>query len=198
MSAAQDFNRLYTDVAENISRALSDIAELKVENKDGQQQLSEMMQRLRVMQERFNTELDFLENHAEWDRFTMAFFGETNAGKSTIIESLRILFKEESRQQLLQKNQSDLEQFERALIELVEQLRSDLGRVYAAYAGEVATISQCTDRLTKTVEAESRARLQVAQDESSARVTRKLIAVTVAGIAVGAGAMALALQLAGS
>ncbi|RCM97829.1 hypothetical protein PA17_01691 [Pseudomonas aeruginosa] len=198
MSAAQDFNRLYTDVAENISRALSDIAELKVENKDGQQQLSEMMQRLRVMQERFNTELDFLENHAEWDRFTMAFFGETNAGKSTIIESLRILFKEESRQQLLQKNQSDLEQFERALIELVEQLRSDLGRVYAAYAGEVATISQCTDRLTKTVDAESRARLQVAQDESSARVTRKLIAVTVAGIAVGAGAMALALQLAGS
>lgn len=198
MSAAQDFNRLYTDVAENISRALSDIAELKVENKDGQQQLSEMMQRLRVMQERFNTELDFLENHAEWDRFTMAFFGETNAGKSTIIESLRILFKEESRQQLLQKKQSDLEQFERALIELVEQLRSDLGRVYAAYAGEVATISQCTDRLTKTVEAESRARLQVAQDESSARVTRKLIAVTVAGIAVGAGAMALALQLAGS
>ncbi|WP_315367925.1 GTPase domain-containing protein [Prevotella koreensis] len=30
--------------------------------------------------------------HIRWDRLVIAFFGETNAGKSTIIETLRILF----------------------------------------------------------------------------------------------------------
>ena len=33
-----------------------------------------------------------------WDKLVIAFFGETNAGKSTIIESLRILLNEESRE----------------------------------------------------------------------------------------------------
>jgi hypothetical protein len=38
-----------------------------------------------------------LEKNAEWDTFTMAFYGETNAGKSTIIEVLRILFREQTK-----------------------------------------------------------------------------------------------------
>ena len=29
-----------------------------------------------------------------WDKLMIAFFGETNAGKSTIIETFRILFKQ--------------------------------------------------------------------------------------------------------
>ena len=39
-------------------------------------------------------ELDKLKAHSEWDTFTVAFYGETNAGKSTIIETLRILLAE--------------------------------------------------------------------------------------------------------
>lgn len=39
-----------------------------------------------------------LEKNAEWDTFTIAFYGETNAGKSTIIEGLRIFFEEETKQ----------------------------------------------------------------------------------------------------
>ena len=37
-------------------------------------------------------------NNAEFDTFVIAFYGETNAGKSTIIEALRIYFDEESKQ----------------------------------------------------------------------------------------------------
>ena len=40
-------------------------------------------------------ELKSLQEHAEWDSFTIAFYGETNAGKSTLIEALRILLHEE-------------------------------------------------------------------------------------------------------
>lgn len=39
-------------------------------------------------------ELNKLKAHSEWDTFTVAFYGETNAGKSTIIETLRILLSE--------------------------------------------------------------------------------------------------------
>ena len=37
-------------------------------------------------------------NNAEFDTFVIAFYGETNAGKSTIIEALRIYFDEASKQ----------------------------------------------------------------------------------------------------
>lgn len=40
------------------------------------------------------SELDKLKANSEWDTFTVAFYGETNAGKSTIIETLRILLAE--------------------------------------------------------------------------------------------------------
>ena len=42
-------------------------------------------------------ELQSLQEHAEWDSFTIAFYGETNAGKSTLIEALRILLHEETK-----------------------------------------------------------------------------------------------------
>ena len=41
--------------------------------------------------------LQSLEKNSEWDVFTIAFYGETNAGKSTLIEILRILLKEKSK-----------------------------------------------------------------------------------------------------
>lgn len=41
--------------------------------------------------------IEALQRHARWDTFTIAFYGETNAGKSTIIETLRILLGERSK-----------------------------------------------------------------------------------------------------
>lgn len=44
-------------------------------------------------------QLEALETNAEWDTFTIAFYGETGAGKSTIIETLRVLLEEASKLQ---------------------------------------------------------------------------------------------------
>lgn len=41
-------------------------------------------------------ELESLKNNEEWENFTIAFYGET-AGKSTLIECLRMFFKEQSK-----------------------------------------------------------------------------------------------------
>lgn len=38
--------------------------------------------------EKLSRDLHFFENHVEWDTFNIAFFGEANAGKSTLIEAL--------------------------------------------------------------------------------------------------------------
>ena len=42
--------------------------------------------------------LDELQKNSEWDVYTLAFYGETNAGKSTLIETLRIILNEKTKQ----------------------------------------------------------------------------------------------------
>ncbi len=42
-------------------------------------------------------ELESLKNNEEWENFTIAFYGETGAGKSTLIECLRLFFKEQNK-----------------------------------------------------------------------------------------------------
>ncbi len=46
---------------------------------------------LEKFREKTNEDIRELRDISEWDTFTIAFYGETNAGKSTLIETLRIL-----------------------------------------------------------------------------------------------------------
>jgi hypothetical protein len=45
-------------------------------------------------QEDLNKQLQDLQKNSEWDRFIIAFYGETGTGKSTLIETLRIVLNE--------------------------------------------------------------------------------------------------------
>lgn len=47
--------------------------------------------------QRIDEQVQALDRNAEWDAFTIAFYGETNAGKSTLIEALRIALGETSK-----------------------------------------------------------------------------------------------------
>jgi GTPase SAR1 family protein len=49
---------------------------------------------LNEQQTKLQTQLKELQKNAEWDTFTIAVYGETGAGKSTLIETLRILLEE--------------------------------------------------------------------------------------------------------
>ncbi len=169
MNAPEDFNRLYTDVSTSIGHAMEDILSLKVEHKDGKHEIGAITEKLRDIQARFDSELHQLKTHAEWDTFTLAFFGETNAGKSTIIESLRILFKEESRQALLQQHSDNLEQFTQALTAHLENVREGLHALYSEYTSELTTISQSTNRLAQIAQHEAQERNKLAKAEADAR-----------------------------
>ena len=74
----------------------------------------------RFQEEKLNPAIQELKDNQEWDKFTIAFYGETGAGKSTIIESLRIKLEEPT------KKQQQLNFLEAKLVnneELLEQLR---------------------------------------------------------------------------
>lgn len=185
MNVGEEFNRLYADISSSIAVATAEIADLKVDHKDGKQELSSIMERLRVIQDRFDDELGLLEKHAEWDKFTIAFFGETNAGKSTILESLRILFKEDSRQQLLQQNAQDLAKFETEMIRHVDLVRNGLNSVYADYTNEVTAIKKNIAALGMVLKDEAAARNRILQEESSVRIRRKLWLFAVGGFTIG-------------
>lgn len=213
MHTSEDFNRLYADVGRNIEQTLADIAGLHVENEDAKNQLNAMTAQLQILQSTFNQKLAYLQEHAEWDKFTLAFFGETNAGKSTIIESLRIVFDETSRRKWLQNNQNDLQKAEQELRENLTQLRSDLGRVYSDVVDKISAISFSAMRLQQIIanesslrlkmeeeankahqlleQSESQSRLQILQQRTSSKSRVILLVTAVVGVIVGAGAVVL-------
>jgi len=184
---AQDFNRIYTDVSDSIAAAMREIKGIHVEREDGKQELGRMMEKLRTIQSRFNEELTLLEKHAEWDKFTIAFFGETNAGKSTIIESLRILFNEQTRQELLQKNAHDLARYEHEMTAHVNQVREGINSLYAKYTEEIASIKSSATTLAN-----------ILREEYSVAVKRKLWFHALAGLFVGSGTAVVLTTLLGN
>lgn len=183
----EHFSRLYLDVSKSVASATAEIAELRIDHEEGKKEVGGMLEKLREIQLRFDGELDLLQKHAEWDKFTLAFFGETNAGKSTIIESLRILFKEESREQLLEQNASDLTKYEQVLADHVQRVREALTTAYEAHAAELMTIHEGTTLLTK-----------ILRDESSIRTRRKLLVTALASFGAGALMVALPTLMLGS
>jgi len=72
-------------------------------------------------------ELDHAINAVEWDKFVIAFFGETNAGKSTTIETFRIKLQEATRQERLKKDSSGVDG------EIVGTGESDFTKDYNEY-----------------------------------------------------------------
>ncbi len=57
----------------------------------------EALKKFKKLESESLKELESLKNNEEWEKFTIAFYGETGAGKSTLIECLRLFFKEPSK-----------------------------------------------------------------------------------------------------
>ncbi|OKB67191.1 hypothetical protein BHU62_09060 [Serratia marcescens] len=89
--------------------------------------------------------VDELRRNAEHKTFTIAFYGETNAGKSTLIETLRILLKEGSKQTqraqfIALQQQSGLNE------ETLQALEAEISTCREQYELVLRDISQSTAR----------------------------------------------------
>ena len=82
-------NSIYEQVANQISKVIN---ELSIQQDIGE--MTAAIESLNILNDSIQKEYDELKRLSEWKRFTIAFYGETNAGKSTLIEALRLLLNE--------------------------------------------------------------------------------------------------------
>ena len=88
---------IYRDVIEKIESLLSETSAEDISDARITTLYQETRNQLSSVSETLTKELQSLQEHSEWDSFTVAFYGETNAGKSTLVEALRILLNEETK-----------------------------------------------------------------------------------------------------
>lgn len=101
-----------------------------------------------------------LQRNAEWDTFTIAFYGETNAGKSTILETLRIALHEPTKE-------SEREKFRG----LQKSLGLDEGRIEALQSAADKAEAQIKGSQER-IEA---LRRQIAEKKKEARFLQKVV-----------------------
>ncbi|GAA7297666.1 hypothetical protein HpM040_06140 [Helicobacter pylori] len=89
------------DIYLGVEKSIKDLQNIFKNADDKDEKLKQFNQEaLKVFQQlEFKSlkELESLKNNEEWENFTIAFYGETGAGKSTLIECLRMFFKERSK-----------------------------------------------------------------------------------------------------
>jgi hypothetical protein len=110
MITADMMERFYTQILELVGDTISAVAEDIYDDKLGVMQ-NTARQALSVIEEQLRKSIDELRGNAEWNVFTMAFYGETNAGKSTLVECLRILLNQSGKVEERRK-------FQKILLEL--------------------------------------------------------------------------------
>lgn len=92
-----EYKNVYSNLMENVDEVLNDISKIEIQHIDVKKKNDETQSKLKELRDGFVRDVEKLDKNAVWDRFTIAFFGETNAGKSTIIESLRISMLEDEK-----------------------------------------------------------------------------------------------------
>ena len=89
-------NFIYEKIASQIEVVIDKLSRQNAKDKIDQD-ISFAIDNLYKLNGIIQKELNELKKISEWKKFTIAFYGETNAGKSTLIEALRIFLKEKSK-----------------------------------------------------------------------------------------------------
>lgn len=88
---------IYLDMKANIENLQNIFKNTNNENERLKKFNQEALEVFQKLESKSLKELESLKNNEEWENFTIAFYGETGAGKSTLIECLRMFFKEQSK-----------------------------------------------------------------------------------------------------
>ncbi|GAA9906236.1 hypothetical protein VN0889_05950 [Helicobacter pylori] len=82
----------------NVEKSIKDLQKIFENTDGGDERLKkfnqEALEKFKNLESESLKELESLKNNEEWEKFTIAFYGETGVGKSTLIECLRLFFKE--------------------------------------------------------------------------------------------------------
>ncbi|WP_025447870.1 AAA family ATPase [Helicobacter pylori] len=82
----------------NVEKSIKDLQKIFENTDGGDEGLRKFNQKALELFKKLESEslkeLESLKNNEKWEKFIIAFYGETGAGKSTLIECLRLFFKE--------------------------------------------------------------------------------------------------------
>lgn len=98
---SEQIKQKYRDVGNLLEETLEKAGAIELVGEEENKELELINSTLSTINEEFKKEIAQLEDSSEWDKYCITFFGETNAGKSTIIEALRIIYDEEKRREEL-------------------------------------------------------------------------------------------------
>lgn len=93
---AMQSSLIYEKIQEAVDIIVLQLSEQKGHDTEIKEDISAAIDNLTELKNDISLELTKLKEHSEWKKFVIAFYGETNAGKSTLIEAIRLLFKEQS------------------------------------------------------------------------------------------------------
>jgi predicted ATPase len=118
----QQPNKVYDLILESIENIESELSLISEDQQlaDAKRQALDTIKEFRAKE--IDPSIEELKQNQEWDTFTIAFYGETNAGKSTVIESLRIYFQEETKIETQNKFKEVLNKYENKLKEVVREI----------------------------------------------------------------------------
>lgn len=123
----KEVSEYYSQVTDSVDDILKGLAQA---NESNDEELSKLVQNVISDIEQKNVEfkktVEQIEKDSEFDKFTIAFFGATNAGKSTIIEALRILFDEKSRRAKILQGEKEFLENEKVADEKYQTLITEL------------------------------------------------------------------------
>ncbi|WP_436405046.1 GTPase [Helicobacter pylori] len=114
-----------------------------------QQFNQEALKEFQQLESKSLKELESLKHNEEWENFSIAFYGETGAGKSTLIECLRMFFKEQKKKdqqerfkQLDSHYQKNYQDDER-LIEQYDTEISDIQKTLQDLENKLTSLKEC-------------------------------------------------------
>ncbi|MFC0679812.1 hypothetical protein ACFFGH_18385 [Lysobacter korlensis] len=174
---ADEARHVYSAAAGEIERILGHLGEASADEEVAQAKHS-AIESLRPTQDRLQHELSALEADTDWKTFTIAFYGETNAGKSTLIESLRIALGEPTKMasQTRFRELQDQEGLTPEKIDAAAQAVTEAGAVRAQREAERSAL-QHVDAASADSERAAVAELEavIARNRAQASVWTKII-----------------------
>lgn len=138
------------------------------------------------LQVELKNKLEELERNSEWNTFTIAFYGETGAGKSTLVETLRILLNEPTKLEKRDAFRKLKHSYDQAICQLpeieeklstldkdLEQLNEQLNSLSEQYQREESQLEQEFEVSEKTLCIEHQKAAEAVQARKSELSTLK-------------------------
>jgi hypothetical protein len=132
---------IYAVILVEVGKLLHSFSECEEEEEELKKARQEALKKLTASQEEIKHSLAQLQKNAEWDLFTIAFYGETNAGKSTLIETLRIMLAEPEKMKERQEFRRLLEEYNKFYSD-VEACRLSIKKIEDEYKDKIEDIEK--------------------------------------------------------